>query len=51
MFKKINHCMTRFLPQILLIWKYLHGNQVYFAQQGKVPEWTEADQPATVVLK
>jgi len=41
--------MGRFLLQILLIWKHLHGLQAYFAQQGKVAEWTEVDQSATVL--
>jgi len=43
--------MERLLLQILLICKYLHGNQAYSAQRGKVAEWTEGDQSATVVRK
>jgi len=48
---KFNHCTGHFLLQILLIFEYLHGNQVYFAQRGKEAKWTEADHSATVVGK
>lgn len=43
--------MGRFLLQIQLIWKYLHGNQAYFVQQWKVAEQTEVDQSTTVIRK
>jgi len=48
---KFNRCVGPFIPQILLIWKYLHGLQAYLAQQGKVAEWTEVGQSAIVLRK